>query len=136
MATITGIKSGLKTRLDTIDGLTGYSYVPGHFTLPAAVPFLDEIDWDEAMGRGLDALRFTVRLYVATLDHVDENAQTALHGYLAASGSGSVKAAIEGDTTLGGVVDTCRVTLARGDLMLEHANNRYLGAEFEVQVWG
>lgn len=63
--------------------------------------------YDQAMKRGADTLELLVRVMVSWADPVA--AQTNLDAYCA-TGSGGVKAAIEADATLGGVVSWCRVT--------------------------
>jgi hypothetical protein len=55
----------------------------------------EQIEYDDAMGRGLDVWRFTVRAYVGNA--VDKAAQIKLDTMLAPAGATSVKDAIEAD---------------------------------------
>lgn len=132
MASLSSIRTGLQTRLATITGLNAYDKVPGTVTTPAAFPMPGPIEFDETMGRGSDLYTFKVRLLVQR--STDTYAQEDLDAYLAGSGASSVKAAIEGDITLGGVADWTRVTgvPAYGDVT--HAGIDYLGADFNVEV--
>jgi hypothetical protein len=64
------------------------------------------------MGRGLDKWTFTVQAFVALAS--DIGAQVKLDAFLAPSGSQSVKAAIEADGTLGGIVADTSVVSCTG----------------------
>ena len=61
--------------------------------------------------------------------------QTKLDGYLASTGSTSVKAAIEGDVTLGGAVQTLRVTNATAG-SVQVASTDYLAYQYNVELIG
>ena len=55
MATLTGIRDGLKTNLETISGLTAYEYVPDWIEPPIAlVAPLNSLNYDSTMARGSD----------------------------------------------------------------------------------
>lgn len=133
-ATLTGIRTGLATRLATITGLRTHATLPDQVNPPCALVQPDGIDFDATMGRGLDKYRLTVRLLVARAS--ERAAQGALDAYLAPTGAGSVKAAIEGDITLGGIVDATRVTRATGYGVYEVGGVPYLGCDFAIEVAG
>lgn len=132
MASLSAIRTGLKDRLTTIPGLKAYAEAPGTVMVPCAMVLPGPIDFDQSMARGADLFVFEVRLLVGR--PVDKLAQEHLDIYLAGSGESSVKAAIEGDGTLGGVADWARVVavLSYGDI--EHSGLPYLGARFRVEV--
>lgn len=134
MASFSALRSGIATRLATISGLNVHGTVPGQINAPAAIVLPDGafLDFDATMGRGSDNFRFTVRLFVAKT--TDQLAQSKLDPYLAGSGSSSVKAAIEGDGTLGGIASFTVVTGAQGYGEYEFAEISYLGCEFTVEV--
>lgn len=132
MASLSSIRTGLQTRLATISGLNAYDRAPGTVTTPAAFPMPGTIEFDETMSRGSDLYTFRVRLLVQR--STETYAQEDLDAYLAGSGSSSVKAAIEGDGTLGGVADWTRVTSVLGYGDIKHAGIDYLGADFNVEV--
>jgi hypothetical protein len=48
----------------------------------------------------------------------------------------SVKDAIEGDRTLGGIVDTCRVTNVTNYVVQDANDTEFLAVDFNVEVWG
>lgn len=132
MGSLANIRTGLKTRLATISGLNAYDKTPGIITTPAAFPMPGTIEFDETMDRGVDSYTFTVRLLVQRA--VEQVAQENLDPYLAGSGSSSIKAAIEGDGTLGGAADWTRVVRVPKYGDIEHAGQMYLGADFTVEV--
>lgn len=114
----------------------------GYVLASPSPPFVDieladeATDYDQSMGRGLDLWRFVVRCVVA--QGLDIGAQRTLDVWCASSGEKSVKAAIEADLTLGGVVETLQVTRLAGfrSLTIRSApNNVYLGAEWTVEVY-
>lgn len=132
MGSITDVRAGIKTRLATITGLNTYALIPMTPNLPAALVMPRTIEFDESMARGSDLLTFDVLVLVT--ESITELAQSQLDPYLAGSGAQSIKAAIEGDTTLGGAADWTRVTgvSAYGDI--QYSGKLYLGARFSVEV--
>ena len=67
----------------------------------------------------------------------DSDGQRILDAYLATTGALSVRAAVEGDVTLGGAADTLAVLGFRdyGGLSLGGGGPEYLGVRFDVAVW-
>jgi hypothetical protein len=132
VGSIASVRTGLKTRLATITGLNAYAVVPMTPNLPAGLVMPRSIDFDVSMARGSDLAVFDVLILVT--ESITELAQNQLDPYLAGSGSQSVKAAIEGDPTLGGAADWSRVTgvSAYGDI--QYSGKLYLGARFTVEV--
>lgn len=135
MASLSTIRDGLKTRLATIAGLEVYDVVPDQANVPCAMVGPPErITFDSVMQRGADEYLIPIRILVNRSDL--GSAQDALDGYLAGAGATSVKAAIEGDVTLGGAVDTTRVKEARNYGAFEVGEITYLGVEFLTEVIG
>tara|TARA_R100001440_G_scaffold37494_2_gene56810 strand:- start:5430 stop:5840 length:411 start_codon:yes stop_codon:yes gene_type:complete len=136
MAAFSSIRSGLKTRLETISGLMVYDYVPDFIDPPTALvaPF-NSLNFDSTMQRGSDTYEIPVILYVSKVDA--ETGQDNLDSFLAASGSNSIKAAIEGDTTLGGAAMSVRVVNATdyGEYEVTQGTS-FLGVTFNVEVIG
>lgn len=102
-ATLTEVRNGIKARLATIAGLSAYAIEPPSPKYPAAWTFpLPESEYDNDFdGKTLWRMQITVAVAASELAH----AQTNLDPYLAPQGTKSIRAAIEGDVTLGGVVD-------------------------------
>lgn len=132
MGSPTAARNGLKTRLETIDGVTGYARPTGTINVPAAVVVAGPIVFDDAMARGSDMLSYTIVLLIADAD--SDLAQQQLDEYLAGSGARSVKAAIEGEQTLGGVADWTHVRGVTSYGLIEYDGRQYVGARFPVEV--
>jgi hypothetical protein len=92
-------------------------------------PFTFDID----NARGLD--QATVDIYVIVQRLSDRAGQDKLDAYLAGSGSSSIKTAIEGDRTLGGTVDTLRVTGAESGTYTSQ-DNLFLSYRYRLTIWG
>lgn len=133
MASITNIRTGLATRLATISGLRTAATMPDLPNPPIAIVIPDNINFDDTFHRGMDTLTFRIFLVVGRAD--ERTAQNSLDGYCATSGATSIKAAIEGDKTLGGNAFDCRVTDMRsyGSVLISETN--YLSCEFVVIVY-
>lgn len=93
----------------------------------------DGVNYDLAMSRGIDEWWFKITALCAT--GTADGAQRTRDGFLKSSGTGSVKAALETDRTLGGVVDSLHVTnVVPRTLAAPDTDALYLGAEFTVRI--
>lgn len=134
MPTLTEVREGLATNLNTISGLQASAYMLANATPPSAEVMPSEIEYDRAFQRGLDKWMLTVRVMVGSAS--DIGAQKKLDAFLAPSGSSSVKAAIEADDTLGGDVEGLRVTACTGYRLIgRDGQGPALCAEWTVEVW-
>ena len=129
---MTNLRTGLATRLATISGLRTSATLPDQPQPPQAVVYPDRVTYDTALGRGSDEYTFVVLVIVGRI--AERSAQTSLDAYCNPSGGTSIKAAIEGDPTLGGNALDCRVTEMRGQSSLTLGDTTYLTAEFSVSV--
>lgn len=132
MASLTDLRAGLSTRLATITGLRALPYIPDNPQPPVAIVMPGRITYDLAFGRGTDEYQFTIMVIVGRV--ADRNSQTTLDAYCASSGSTSIKAAIEGDRSLGGKAQDCRVTEMTNQSPLAIGDVTYHTAEFSVSV--
>lgn len=131
-ATVSQVADGLKARLATVTGLRTFSYQPEQVNPPVAFPVLDSIDYHRAFGGGDVQMRFTIVVVVGR--YLDRVAHTNLDGFLSFSGATSLRAAIEGDKTLGGVANTLVMdsSLSIGSLAIAEAE--FLQVSFSVLV--
>lgn len=134
MASLSAMRDGIKTRLDTIPSLAGrvHDTIPGQINPPAAVIRLDTLAFDSTMDGDSDDFLFIASVFVAT--GVDRVAQDNLDAYLAGSGPTSVRAAIAADDTLGGACAYASVIEARNYGLVEYAAVQYLGVDFVIEV--
>lgn len=133
MASVSSIRTGLATRLGTITGLRTAATMPDNPNPPVAIVVPDSINFDDTFHRGMDTLNFRVLLIVGRAD--ERTAQNSIDGYCATSGASSVKAAIEGDKTLGGTAFDCRVTTMSNYGSILIGETTYLSVEFIVVVY-
>lgn len=133
MTPLQAILDALAASLDAIPGLRVFGYTPDQIAPPTAIVQLPRsIDFDLTYNRGADTYVVPVLLLVGKVS--DRASSANLASYLDAAGPTSVKAAIEVDDTLGGLIDDCRVTGATGIGSYTFAGVEYLGAEFNLVV--
>ena len=127
------VRDGLKTRLQTITGLRVYDLIPEPVTPPCAVVGQLDLTFDIDNARGLD--QANVDIYVIVQRFSERAGQDKLDGYLAGTGATSIKAAIEGDRTLGGTCQTLRVIGAESGTY-DSQSNQFLSYRYRLTIWG
>ncbi len=134
-ATLAEIRAGLETALATIPDVVTSAYMldsPPDLTLQVMGP--DLVEYDLAMQRGLDRWTMIVQAFSGSPDTTA--AQQNLDDWMAPRGTNSVKAAVESDVTLGGIVQSARVMRSSGYRIYDLPNRgRTLGTEFFVDVF-
>jgi len=133
-STPTQIKVALQTALNTITGLRAYATQPDNLNTPFAFSTLDSVSYHGAMRGGLVTHNFTVTIVVGR--SAERTMQNLLDGYIAYDGGPSVRAALESDRTLGGVVQNLVVTEA-GNISTMDGNDgtTYLMVDWKVVVY-
>lgn len=131
-ATITQVKTGLAARLATITGLRTYAYQPDQLNAPMAYSNLNTITYHRTFG-GMTEQEYTVTVIVARA--TERTAEAFVDGFTAYDGTTSVRAAIEADRTLGGVVDDLIVESATGIQSVSANDTEYLSVDFVVRVY-
>lgn len=123
------VADGIETRLNTISGLTVYDRLQETVMPPCAMVSMADGDYDDDFA-GEMTVNWVVLVLVSRVDA--SNAQTQLRGYCAPTGSGSIKAAIEGDKTLGGSVAYATVTRWDQPAVYGVGGTDYVGVEFHL----
>lgn len=133
-ATVKQVATAIQTRLATISGLRTYNYQPEQLTPPVAYPELSSVTYHRTMGNGsaLTQMDWTIRVIVGR--YTDRTAHDLLDQYLSATGSNSVRAAIEADTTLGGVVQAVILSSSTDITSLSNADAEFLQIQFTLTV--
>lgn len=131
------VRDNMKTALQTVSGLRVLDTLPDSANIPtngalAVVGMLD-MTYDFTLNRGFDSATLSVLVIVGRMS--ESAAQDRLDGYLQSSGATSIKTAIEADKTLGGAVQTLRVTQAVSGTITV-ANIDYLSYRYEVTLIG
>lgn len=131
--TILQVMQGIEGRLATINGLRTSEFVTDQVNVPMAVVGVPPVEnYRITFGRGQFLVRPQVFILVsASLDRIG---QTELAGFADASGPTSIPAAIEGDRTLGGVVQECVVDSFRPLGWEEVGFIGYYGGVFDLRV--
>ncbi len=131
---ITDIRNGLETNLETVAGLRAYSEIPENPQVPCAVVQLQTIEYDQAFQKGLVFYNFEITVIVGRFSV--QQAQENLNDYADNKGAKSVKTAIESDKTLSGTAFDVHVTTMTGISALDlNDGNNYLGMTFSVTVY-
>jgi hypothetical protein len=129
---VSSVRDGLKTRLQTVSGLRVSDLIPDKVNPPCAIVGQLDFTFDIDNARGLDMA--TCDIYVIVQRFDARSAQNKLDEYLG-SGSKSIKSAIEGDRTLGGVINTLRVTSAEAGTYIE-GEVTFLSYRYRLTIWG
>lgn len=134
-STIAQIRSGLVTRLQTISGLQVYGHEPGQITPPAAVIVTPAIEYHRSFNSAEALKTFQFRVMVLVAQGLIDEGAASLDTYADPGSSTSVRAAIEADSTLGGVAESLIVESFRPLNAEEVASLQYWGGEFSVTVY-
>lgn len=128
------IRAGLAVRLETIDGLRVYPYPPDSISeLPCAYILPKGGDYDTTFDHGI-RYDFEVVLLLAKGADV-KYAQLNIDNYINRTGAKSVYAAIDGESTLGGSCDVCRVARFSEYGGLEYAGTVFLGCKWALEIY-
>ena len=133
-ATVLQVMTGVKNRLATINGLRVFDFQPDNINPPSAFPQIDSVEYHGAFGGGDVRFNMTVVTIVGRVS--DRTAQSSLDTYLSYSGTGSIRQAIEGDPTLGGVASTLVVSQSANIRTLAIGEAEYLSIEITLVVHG
>jgi hypothetical protein len=133
ISNVNGVRDALKSNLQTITNMRVYDTIPDIVTPPCAVVGQLDFTFDIDNMRGLD--QASVDVYVIVQRISERTGQDKLDNFLAGSGNGSIKTAIESDRTLGGLVDTLRVITAESGTYTS-GDQSFLSYRYNVTIWG
>jgi hypothetical protein len=133
MENINAVRDALKKNLQAITGLRVYDLIPDVIVPPCAVVGQLDFTFDIDNARGLDQASVDVFVIVQRIS--ERTAQDKLDLFLAGSGSGSIKTALESDRTLGGLVDTLRVISADSGTYTS-GEQSFLSYRYNLTIWG
>ena len=130
--TLAEIRAGLGTNLSTISGLRVAEEIPDNPQPPIAIIALNNIEYHQDFGNGAK-YNFTIQVIVGRA--AERHAQRALDLYVNPYGSSSVKAGVESNRTLNGIVDDVVVESMPNVGSLQINDQTYLAADFLVAVY-
>lgn len=131
-ASVGATATAIATRLGTIPGLRTFAHDPMQYNPPVAFPVLESVTYHEAFAGGDVVMEWTLML-VATRWN-DRISYGTLDEWISYSGTQSVRAAIEGDRTLGGVVQTCVIGSSANISNMSQGEAEFLSVEFTLTV--
>ena len=131
-ATVAQVSDALKTALSSISGLRTHAFQPEQINPPFAYPELTQVLYHRSMGLGDVEMLWTINVVVGR--YTDRTANDLLDQYLSATGAKSIRAALESDRTLGGVVQTVILSSAADVTSLNEADANFLQVQFQVTV--
>ena len=130
---VNGVRDALKNNLQTITNLRVYDLIPDVIVPPCAVVGQLDFTFDIDNARGLDQASVDVFVIVQRIS--ERTGQDKLDAFLAGSGTGSIKTALESDRTLGGLVDTLRVISAESGTYTS-GEQSFLSYRYNLTIWG
>jgi hypothetical protein len=133
-STISQVGAGLKTRLETITGLRAFSYQPEQLNPPTAFPVLSSVNYHRAFSGGDVETYWQIRVIVGRW--TDRTAHALLDDFLSFDGAKSIRAAVEGDKTLGGVCQTLVLSSGADITSLSQEGAEFLEIQLSLTVYG
>ena len=130
---LSDIRTAMGAALSAVPNLRVREVLPPLVTPPMAVIAPNQIEYDLNARNGLHRYTFTVTVFVVKAD--DRAAQLRVDPFVAPTGTGSIKGALEADRTLGGVVNTLRVTNVSNYSSQDANDVLFLAVDFEVEVF-
>jgi hypothetical protein len=124
------IRTALATAVSSISGLRTSAFIPDNPNPPIAVVMPERIEYDLNARRGADTYTFSIMVIVSRSD--ERSAQRELDAYLI--GPRAIKAAVETDRTLGGKVNTTRVTEMRSYSSVVIGETTYMSVQLVCEV--
>lgn len=125
------IREAVALALKCIGKLTAHARYPAVINSPAAVVVRRETTYDPTFDVGADHT-LAVRIFVSFANL--PGAQDQMDDYCAPAGERSIRAAIDVDPTLGGVVDACRVSTAEDERITTYGGIDYLTVDLVLEV--
>jgi hypothetical protein len=131
VSTYGDVATALASKLSPL--ATTYKHPLSNPAAPCFIVMPQPTDYDLTSRSGAHRQAWTVRYLCGAAD-VRTGFETKLYTVMAHTGTGSVKAALEADKTLGGVVDTLRVVRHEEPGIYEYGGVELLGVDFVVDV--
>lgn len=133
MTSLTDIRNAIKDALDGLEGINGIATSPAAPYPNTAWPVPISWEYDEDFD---ESVTWRLKVWLLVKGATVNREQTIIDPYLAPTGAKSVKAALEADPTLGGVVESIRV-LRGGEYGYQTIgdNSQALAASFDVEVY-
>lgn len=130
---IAAVRAAMEVKLQPLEANVN-PYASSNPTPPGVQIIPPGVEYDRAMRRGLDEWTFTIQAFVSFGEEF--SAQQNLDAMCSPSGTQSIKALLEADTTLNGTVSNLRVMRqSQGKQVQTLGGHPMLLVEFEIQVF-
>jgi hypothetical protein len=133
MSTVSEITEALKNALTVVPGLRVYDYLPDQINPPVAYVGIETIDYHGAFSGGNPVHSYTVTVIIGRTS--DRTTQRSIDDFLSYDSDRSIRAAIEADRTLDGIVQTCIVTRGGNLASVNAGDVQYVTIDFSVTVY-
>lgn len=131
-ADLSAIREAVAAAVDAATtGLNVAARYPGVIVSPAAVVVRRSTTFDTAFDIAADH-QLAIRMFMSFADL--QGSQERLDDWCAPSGAESIRAAIDADPTLGGLVDFCRISGVEDEQIATYARIDYLTVDLVLEV--
>lgn len=130
--TVGQIATAISSALTTISGLRTTAYLSDSVNPPVAMVGIEDVDYHGAFASGDIQHTFTIFLILSRAS--DRAGIEAMENYMSNDGAFSIRAAVEADQTLGGVVQTSVLTKSGPPLPISMGGVPYISVPFTVIV--
>lgn len=133
MTEVADIASAISATLDNA-GIRSLEYLGDQVNPPVALVAIDDVEFHQAMGNPGTALHVFI-VYVIVARSSDRAGYKTLEAFMSNTGEQSLRAVLEADTKLGGVVDSCLVAKANKPASINVGGVSYMSCQLEVQCF-
>lgn len=131
-ASVSAVAAALMASLSDVPDLRTKNYQPENILPPIAYPVLQSVTYHRAFHGGDVVMEWNVSVIAGRW--TDRTAHALLDSYLSYDGASSIRAALEADVTLGGVVQTMIVQNSTNISSLSQGEQEFLEITFQVTV--
>jgi len=139
---ISGVRSALAAVAATAPGVTATPYVPDSVSVPHFFTAEYDVEFDKAMGRGMDSVSLTCRILTSraddltgqvSLDNLIMTMKATLEG---ARGNGLGGTSLAASGAVAGPCDDFVVRRAQAMRMYDHDGIHYYGVDLIIDIIG
>lgn len=131
---VSDIAAALGNALGTIPGMRVVDYLADTISPPVALVAIDTVDYHGSFGNSDVDVEHLFTVYMVLPRASDRAGIALMESYMSQSGTSSIRAALEADQTLGGVVSTLLVTKSGPPASISINGAEYISLPFSVEV--
>lgn len=132
--TPSAVRDAIKTALASVPNLRAYDTIPDSLVPPGAIVGQLSFNWDLVLpNASLDQASIDISVIVGRMN--ERSAQDKLDAYLAGTGSGSIRTALQNDPTFSGTV-AGSILQSANPLSATVSGVEMLAYRFQMEVYG